>query len=81
MSVITCIEDLRRLHRKRAPRAFYDYVDAGSYSEITYRANSADLAALQQGPWRDVVAAYEESRALLTTPGAVMAMPVGIRIR
>ena len=47
MPVITCIEDLRQLHRKRAPRAFYDYVDAGSYSEITYRANSADLAALQ----------------------------------
>jgi L-lactate dehydrogenase (cytochrome) len=47
MPVITCIEDLRRLHRKRAPRAFYDYVDAGSYSEITYRANSADLAALR----------------------------------
>ena len=47
MSVITCIEDLRRLHRKRAPKAFYDYVDTGSYSEITYRANSADLAALR----------------------------------
>jgi L-lactate dehydrogenase (cytochrome) len=47
MSVITCIEDLRLLHRKRAPKAFYDYVDTGSYSEITYRANSADLAALK----------------------------------
>jgi L-lactate dehydrogenase (cytochrome) len=47
MPVIACIEDLRQLHRKRAPRAFYDYVDAGSYSEITYRANSADLAALK----------------------------------
>src|SRR5258706_13547414 len=47
MPLITCIEDLRRLHRKRAPKAFYDYVDAGSYSESTYRANSADLAALR----------------------------------
>ena len=46
MAVITCIEDLRQLHRKRAPKAFYDYVDAGSYTESTYRANSADLAAL-----------------------------------
>jgi L-lactate dehydrogenase (cytochrome) len=46
MPVITCIEDLRQLHKKRAPKAFYDYVDAGSYSESTYRANSADLAAL-----------------------------------
>jgi len=47
MPVITCIEDLRQLHRKRAPKAFYDYVDAGSYTEDTYRANSADLAALK----------------------------------
>jgi L-lactate dehydrogenase (cytochrome) len=47
MPVITCIEDLRQLHKKRAPKAFYDYVDAGSYSESTYRANSADLAALR----------------------------------
>ena len=47
MPVITCIEDLRELHRKRTPKAFYDYVDAGSYTEGTYRANSADLAALK----------------------------------
>ena len=32
MSVITCIEDLRELHKKSAPKAFYDYVDAGSYT-------------------------------------------------
>ena len=47
MPVITCIEDLRQLHRKNAPKAFYDYVDAGSYTESTYRANSDDLAALK----------------------------------
>ena len=33
MPVITCIEDLRQLHKKNAPKAFYDYVDAGSYTE------------------------------------------------
>ena len=47
MPVMTCIEDLRELHTKSAPKAFYDYVDAGSYTEGTYRANSADLAALK----------------------------------
>jgi len=47
MAVVTCIEDLRLLHRKRAPRPFYEYVDSGSYTEGTYRANSADLAALK----------------------------------
>ncbi len=30
MSVITDIEDLRRLARKRVPRMFYDYADSGS---------------------------------------------------
>lgn len=44
MPIITCIEDLRQLHQKNTPKPFYDYVDAGSYSEGTYRANSADLA-------------------------------------
>jgi len=47
MRVITCIEDLRQLHKKRAPKVFYEYVDCGSYTEDTYRANSADLAALK----------------------------------
>jgi len=47
MPVITCIEDFRRLARRRVPRAFYDYVDSGSYTESTYRANSLDLAALR----------------------------------
>ncbi|MFN0161594.1 MAG: L-lactate dehydrogenase [Burkholderiales bacterium] len=47
MPVITCIEDLRVLHKRNAPRAFYDYVDAGSYTEGTYHANSDDLAALK----------------------------------
>ena len=41
---------------------------------------AADLTALRQGPWRDAVDAYEESRALFETTGAVMAMPVGVRI-
>ncbi len=47
MPIITCIEDLRQLHKKNTPKAFYDYVDSGSYTEGTYRANSADLAALK----------------------------------
>ena len=64
MPVITCIEDLRELHRKRAPKAFYDYVDAGSYAEDTYRANSADLAALKL---RQRVAVDVEARSTAST--------------
>ncbi|MDQ4172521.1 alpha-hydroxy-acid oxidizing protein, partial [Pseudomonas aeruginosa] len=47
MSVITDIEDLRRLARKRVPRMFYDYADSGSWSEGTYRANQDDFAAIK----------------------------------
>jgi L-lactate dehydrogenase (cytochrome) len=40
---VTCIEDLRRAARRRVPRAFFGYAEAGSYSEETLRANRADL--------------------------------------
>ncbi len=43
MNAITCIEDLRVLARKRVPRMFYDYVDGGSWTESTYRANERDF--------------------------------------
>lgn len=47
MDRITCIEDLREVHRRRVPKAFFDYVDCGSYSEQTYRANRDDLQAIK----------------------------------
>jgi L-lactate dehydrogenase (cytochrome) len=40
---MTCIEDLRQVARRRVPRAFFDYAEAGSYSQETLRANRADL--------------------------------------
>ena len=43
MSVVTNIEDLRALAEKRVPRMFYDYVDSGSWTESTYRANASDF--------------------------------------
>lgn len=43
---ITCIEDLRRIHKKRVPKAFFDYVDHGSYAEETMHANRRDMAKL-----------------------------------
>jgi L-lactate dehydrogenase (cytochrome) len=47
MTVITCIDDLRQLARRRVPRAFFDYADRGSYSEQTLRANRDDLLRLK----------------------------------
>ncbi len=47
MSVITCVEDLRRLYQRYTPRMFYDYVESGSWSESTFHANQADFANLK----------------------------------
>ena len=44
---ITCIEDLRQMHKRRVPKAFFDYCDRGSYSEATLRANRDDLEAIK----------------------------------
>ena len=47
MKHITCIEDLRLEHKRNVPKAFFDYVDHGSYSEDTFRANTEDLQKLK----------------------------------
>src|SRR3954451_3296334 len=47
MRHITCIEDLRQLHRRKVPKAFFDYADRGSYSEQTLRANREDLERIK----------------------------------
>jgi isopentenyl diphosphate isomerase/L-lactate dehydrogenase-like FMN-dependent dehydrogenase len=39
-SCVVNIEDLRRLARRRLPRAVFDYIDGGAESEATLRANS-----------------------------------------
>ena len=76
MPVITHIEDLRVLAEKRVPRMFYDYADSGSYTESTYRANSADFAGIKL---RQRVAVNMENRSLKTTmAGQPTAMPVAI---
>lgn len=76
MPTITCVEDLRALARRRVPRMFYDYVDAGSWTETTYRENQADFARikLRQRVGRDI-----EHRSLATRMlGVDMAMPLAI---
>ena len=44
---MTCIEDLRQVARRKVPRAFFDYAEAGSYSQETLRANRADLERIK----------------------------------
>ena len=74
--VITCVEDLRQLAQKRVPKAFYDYADSGSYTESTYRANSADLGAITI---RQRVAINVDKRNTASTMiGQPVTMPVAI---
>ncbi|MBK9244558.1 MAG: alpha-hydroxy-acid oxidizing protein [Burkholderiales bacterium] len=76
MTVITCIEDLRLLARRRVPRMFYDYADSGSWTESTYRANQSDFGKIKL---RQRVAVNIENRSTATTMvGAEVKMPVAI---
>ena len=76
MRVVTCIEDLRQLAKKRVARAIFDYVDCGSYSECTLRANRADLELLTL---RQRVAIDVDRRSTRTTmAGQEVAMPVAL---
>ena len=76
MAVITNIEDLRVLAEKRVPRMFYDYVDTGSWTESTYRANEADFQKIKL---RQRVAVNMENRSTATKMvGVKTKMPVAI---
>jgi L-lactate dehydrogenase (cytochrome) len=74
MKHITCIEDLRQLHKRRVPKAFFDYADRGSYTEDTLRANTEDL---QQIKFRQRILVDVSKRSLATTIlGEPSAMPL-----
>jgi len=70
------VSDFRELARRRLPNIFFEYIDGGSYAEVTLGRNVADLEAiaLRQRVMRDM-------RALdmsVETLGQALAMPVGL---
>lgn len=76
MTIITNIEDLRILAQKRVPRMFYDYVDTGSWTGHTYRANEADFQKIE---FRQRVAVDIMERSTASTMvGQAVVMPVAI---
>lgn len=76
MTVITHIEDLRILAKRRVPKMFYDYVDSGSWTESTYHANTSDFQKIKL---RQRVARNMEGRTLKREMlGTTMTMPVAI---
>ncbi len=76
MPVITTIEDLRLLAKRRVPRMFYDYADSGSWTQSTYRANEADFQTIKL---RQRVAVNVEQRSTASRMvGVDVGMPVAI---
>lgn len=76
MKEVTCIEDLRQLHKRRVPRAFFDYVDHGSYAEETFRANCDDFKRIK---FRQRVLLDVSKRDLSTTiVGHPSSLPFGL---
>ena len=58
MAKAASASDYRELARRRLPRFLFEYIDGGSYAEVTLRRNVADLeaVALRQRVLRDVSA-------------------------
>jgi L-lactate dehydrogenase (cytochrome) len=76
MPVITCIEDLRQLYRRRVPRMFYDYAESGSWTEQTFRENITDFAKIKL---RQRVAVDMDNRTTRSRMiGQEVAMPVAL---
>jgi L-lactate dehydrogenase (cytochrome) len=76
MQAITNVGDLRTMAKRRVARAIFDYVDSGSYDEVTLHANCSDLAALRL---RQRVMVDVSSRNLASTMlGQPVSMPVGL---
>jgi L-lactate dehydrogenase (cytochrome) len=74
--IITCVEDLRVLARRRVPKMFYDYADSGAWTESTYRANETDFQRIHL---RQRVAVDMSNRTLASSMiGQPVAMPVAL---
>lgn len=76
MPVITNIEDLKRIYRRRVPRMFFDYAESGSWTEQTFRDNVTDFDQIRL---RQRVAVDMASRSTNSTMiGQPVSMPVAL---
>jgi len=76
MPVITEIEDLKRIYRRRTPKMFYDYCESGSWTEQTFRENSSDFDELY---FRQRIAVDMSGRSMASQMiGQDVAMPVAL---
>ena len=76
MPIVTCIEDLKRLHKRRAPKMFFDYAESGSWTEQTFRENTTDFERIRL---RQKVAVDMSDRSTAGRMlGEKVAMPVAL---
>src|SRR5581483_3299217 len=76
MAVVTCIDDLRDMAKRRVARAVFEYVDCGSYDQCTLRANRSDLEAISL---RQRVGIDVDHRSMRSTMlGQEVAMPAAL---
>ena len=76
MPVITTIDDLKQIYKRRVPKMFYDYAETGSWTEQTFLENSADFQELY---FRQKIAVNMEGRSTETTMiGHPVSMPVAL---
>jgi len=76
MTVITCIEDLKQIYKRRVPKMFYDYAETGSWTEQTFVENTTDFQDLR---FRQKIAVNMEDRSTETTMiGQTVSMPVAL---
>ena len=74
--MILTIDDLRKLAKKRVPRAIFDYAAGGAYEERTLLRNTADLDAMT---FRQRVMVDVSDVSLATTlAGSPVSMPLAI---
>ena len=76
MPVITTIDDLHAIYKRRVPKMFYDYCQSGSWTEQTFRDNETDFDEIRL---RQRVAVDMEGRSVRSTMiGRDVAMPVAL---
>jgi L-lactate dehydrogenase (cytochrome) len=76
MRVITEIEDLKRIYKRRVPKMFYDYAESGSWTEQTFRENCSDFDQIRL---RQRIAVDMAGRTTKTQMiGEDVAMPVAL---
>ncbi|HEU5284733.1 MAG TPA: alpha-hydroxy acid oxidase [Burkholderiales bacterium] len=73
---VACIEDLRRIARRRLPRAIFDFVDGGAQDELTLHANRTDFQRVALAP--RVLTDVSQRDASITLLGREIALPLVI---